>query len=172
MALDRIRRKQEEEAARVAEALRHAEEEEDRREQAYKQSIMSSLRCLKLVEPYFWECVDDFSELIHYKVREDSRLLGRFSSAEEDPELFAKYDIKSYKVEQGSRVALKAIPNAIKFSADSRGIISYRHQDVSLNDTYTIDSFDEEEARNWIESQFERYYMEYDKWRCFINKCP
>jgi hypothetical protein len=176
MALDKLKKELIEKAARDAQAQKNMRKAEAEKEQAlldYKNHQLPALQCLQLLEDFFWECVNDFSRLASLKIHYTNRprvswwtLRTRGSSLTiDDPKLYVSFDCSASW--EFKTIQLEVFyQQGLQFTAE-HGYTGHRvtgggHIEsksyVRVRKNLSVESFEIQAARKWLESNFEEYY--------------
>lgn len=168
MALNNIKQQLRQEALKAEEKKREAEgqyllaQEKNREEREKWEHI---LPCLIDLEGYFWECVNDFSQLTGLSIKERNRswfypLIA--TPSRNNPRLTVElespvYDFTYNRIELVAGFGLIFHARCIRIGSRYHSIEN--HGNVWANsEIKSQETFNVEETKKWLKRQFENYY--------------
>ncbi|MCY7346380.1 MAG: hypothetical protein LH614_09205 [Pyrinomonadaceae bacterium] len=179
MALDKLKRELSEKAVRDAQAQKDKQKavaEEMHTQREYKESQRPALQCLQLLEDFFWECVNDFSRLANLKIYHTNRpktswwnRRPKSSLTLDEPNLYVRFS--GFKDDNYDHLSIQFGVNTIsryglEFTADygrlGRSITGGGYVEgktyARVCKNLSVESFEIQTARSWLESNFEEFY--------------
>jgi len=171
-----IKKKQQQQAAQS----RREDDDRIRLARENERVIRSAVQCVRRLESKFWNCANELARLCASEVDSSSRARRSFWSrlfhgslvTAERPELYVTLEPLSPEMGQHHTIRLEARPELIQFEAtyglrteEVLGVQGIRYTHVVCKSTCRISDLSAREGKQWLESQFEKYYRELTDWK-------